>query len=156
MKQINKFLSYTISLLIVFATGGISAYLNSNKEQYQDFVQPALAPPAWMFSVVWSFIYIFMAIGIAYIYTNFKNSSKKSLCLYTIQLIMNFLWSFIFFHFQERFLALIWIIVLIIVVYLMIREFSKLSATMGFLQFPYLIWLVFAAYLNLMIWILNG
>jgi len=117
---------------------------------YKDLIQPPLAPKAILFPIVWTILYILMGIS-AYII----DEKNGSLTLYYIQLFVNAMWSIIFFVFKLRFLAFIWIILLIVLVVIMIKNFLKINKTAGYLQIPYLLWLIFASYLNLGVYLLN-
>lgn len=103
--------------------------------------------PSWIFPVVWTILYILMGISSYLIYEKTNEISK----IYIIQLIFNLLWSFIFFTFKLQTLAFIWILLLILLVITMIRDFLSKNKLAGYLQIPYLIWLFIAAILNLMI-----
>lgn len=101
--------------------------------------------PSWIFPVVWTILYTLMGISSARIYLK-ENYLPK---IYLIQLIFNYLWVFIFFKFKLFTLAFIWILILIILVSIMIKEFLSKDKLSGYLQIPYLIWLIIAAILNL-------
>lgn len=144
-----------ISILIPLLIGGLSALLTSNgMDAYKLLEKPALAPPAIVFPIVWSVLFILMGIS-SYLVYNSNNDDDKALTLYGAQLIFNFFWTIIFFGLKLRLLAFIWLIILIVLVILMIREFYKINKTSAYLQIPYLVWLLFAAYLNIAIYILN-
>ncbi len=117
---------------------------------YKDLVQPPFSPPAILFPIVWTILYILMGIS-AYIIS----LRGGSLSIYFVQLFVNALWSILFFVFKLRLISFIWIILLIILVIKMIKDFLKINSLAGYLQIPYLIWLIFAAYLNLGVYILN-
>ena len=102
--------------------------------------------PKWIFPVVWTILYILMGVSSYIVYE--KDYELPS--IYVIQLILNLLWSFIFFKFKWFTFAFIWIIVLFILVIKMISEFRSIDKTAGNLQIPYAIWLIVAAILNLM------
>lgn len=101
--------------------------------------------PSWIFPVVWTILYTLMGIS-SYIIHEKTNEIPK---IYTYQLALNLLWSFIFFKFKLFTLAFIWILFLILLVIIMIKEFLSINKTAGYLQIPYLIWLIIAAILNL-------
>lgn len=101
--------------------------------------------PSWIFPVVWTILYTLMGVSSYLIYRDRGVISK----IYLIQLFFNYTWVFIFFTFKLYFLAFIWIIILIILVVLMIKEFLSINKTAGYLQIPYLIWLLVATILNL-------
>lgn len=102
--------------------------------------------PSWIFPIVWTILYTLMGISSYLIYEETNKISK----IYITQLIVNLLWSFIFFNFKLFTLAFIWILLLILLVIIMIKEFLSKNKLAGYLQIPYLIWLFIAAILNLM------
>lgn len=103
--------------------------------------------PSWIFPVVWTILYILMGISSYLVYKDSKTVPK----IYIIQLILNLLWSFIFFTFKLYFIAYIWILALIIAVIIMIKEFLNVDKLAGYLQIPYIIWLCIASFLNYLI-----
>ena len=146
-----------ISILIPLAVGGLSAWLSMDgmREYSQTAVQPPLSPPMWLFPVVWSILYILMGISSYIIYMKNPQNGSNALPIYAAQLIVNFFWSIIFFRFKLYFLAFLWLLLLIGLVIAMIVSFSRISKLAGYLQIPYLVWLVFAGYLNYMVFMLN-
>jgi len=144
-----------VSILIPVGLGALVGFLTSGSMNYSNLNQPSFAPPAIVFPIVWTILYTLMGIS-SYIISESNSSNKeKALSTYWTQLIINLLWSIIFFIFNLRTLAFIWIILLIVFVIKMIREFLLINKTAGYLQIPYLLWLIFAAILNLSIVILN-
>lgn len=117
---------------------------------YNGLDKPPLSPPSILFPIMWTIIYILMGIS-AYII----DKKEKIPVIYYIQLFINLLWSIIFFVFKWRFISFIWIIILIITVIKMIKNFSKIDKLSAYLQIPYLLWIIFASYLNLGIYLLN-
>ena len=127
----------------------ISGYMN-----YGDMVKPPLSPPSYIFPIVWTILYILM--GISYFVATKDNGNDKELNqIYILQLLVNFFWPIIFFVLRMYFTAFFWIILLLILVISMIKELLKNNKISGCLQIPYLIWLLFATYLNIGIFILN-
>ena len=99
-----------------------------------------------------------MGISAALIYTNKEagaDEKKIALKIYGFQLIVNFLWSLIFFNLRSWLFAFIWILLLWVLIIIMIVRFYKIKPIAGLLQIPYLLWVTFAAYLNFMIYLLN-
>lgn len=133
-----------ISILIPLVLGTIVGLITNSG--YKDMIQPSFAPSGIVFPIVWAILYILMGIS---------NYLEPYNMYYYPQLIVNLLWSFIFFTFKLYFIAFIWIIVLIILVILMIVEYFKSNKISAYLQIPYLLWLVFAAVLNYAIFTLN-
>ena len=144
-----------ISILIPLILGTVVGLLTGSNGGYDSFIKPIFAPPAILFPIVWSILYVVMGISSYMIYESNDVKAKESLKIYAIQLIINLLWSFIFFTFKLYLLAFIWIIILIIVVALMIKKFYEISKTSALIEIPYLLWLVFASILNFSIFLLN-
>ena len=127
----------------------ISGYMN-----YGDMVKPPLSPPSYIFPIVWTILYILM--GISYFIATKDNGNDKELNqIYILQLLVNFFWPIIFFVLKMYFTAFFWIILLLILVIIMIKELLKNNKISGCLQIPYFIWLLFATYLNIGIFLLN-
>ena len=119
-------------------------------------LKPPLAPPGWVFPVVWTVLYALMGIGAARVWSAPKTQARsRGLNLFVAQLIINFFWSPIFFNARAYGLAFFWLLLLWALVFLMIREFRKVDKPAAFLQIPYLLWLTFAAYLNWVVWQMN-
>ena len=120
-------------------------------------VKPPLSPPGWLFPIVWTILYALMGIGAARIYQSPASKVHSlGLNLFVIQLVVNFFWSPIFFQLQAFGLAFFWLLLLWALVLRMIFVFGKIDSLAAKLQIPYLIWLTFAAYLNLAVWYLNA
>ncbi len=154
-----KLKTLVLNLIIPWAVGGLSSFLTRNSmDIYKSINLPPFAPPSWLFPVVWSVLYTLMGISSYIIYEdNLKNQNKnhKSKNIYIFQLIANFLWPIVFFNFNNFFLSLILLIILLISVIYMTTEFYKTNHIAGYLQIPYIIWLLVATYLNFGIFILN-
>lgn len=157
--MIKKLKPYIISILLTLAIGGLASLLtSSNADVYHNLNRPALAPPPILFPIVWSLLYILMGIGVGQVYTLRSSAPKSASCgikLYIIQLVMNFLWTIIFFNTQAFLFAFIWLALLWIFIILMIFKFKEVSPAAAYLQIPYILWVTFAGYLNFMIYLLN-
>lgn len=153
----QKIKPYLLSILISVAVGGLSALLTKdNMEVYSGLNQPPLAPPMIVFPIVWSILFVLMGISSAAVYNERKNTDVSSaLKIYGLQLIVNFFWSLIFFNMQAYLFAFIWLILLWILIVAMIVQFYKIKPAAAYLQIPYLLWVTFAGYLTLMIYLLN-
>jgi len=142
------------NILIPVIIGGIVGFLTSGANNYSTLIKPPFSPPAILFPIVWTILYTLM--GISYgILENKGENDKKTNLIYFLQLFVNYAWSFIYFTFELRLFAFIWIILLGILVTIMIYEFYKKDKTAGLLQIPYLIWIIFASYLNFSTYLLN-
>lgn len=145
-----------ISLLISLGVGALSGILTRNSvEVYGKLNLPPLSPPSWVFPVVWTILFVLMGISSYIVYMSKSPNTKGALAVYILQLAVNFIWPLIFFDAQAYLFAFIWLIFLWLLVVLMINMFYKISPLAAILQIPYLVWLTFAAYLNLMVVILN-
>ena len=145
-------------LVITLGVGALSAFITRNDMDIDKrYNMPILSPPKIVFPIVWNILFILMAIAAYIIYTSDASSKDKkdALFLYFLQLIINFFWSIIFFSFDLVFLAFLWIMLLWVIVVFMIVAFYKIKPIAAYLLIPYLLWLSFAAYLNLGIYALN-
>ncbi len=137
--------------LVPIIGGGIVGLIISSYMDYQDLIKPPLAPPGFIFPIVWTILYILM--GVSYYISN--SDDKELDQIYLLQLLVNLLWPIIFFVLKMYFSAFLWIILLLILVIVMIKEFLRIKKLSGYLQIPYLLWLLFATYLNIGVFILN-
>lgn len=150
-----------ISLLLPLILGGIVGIFlaSSGKlEIYNEFFRPPLSPPSWVFPAVWTILYIIMGVSAYLIMTADvpKGIREDALWQYFVQLGVNLIWPILFFYFDLRLGAFIWIIVLIAAAFKMFTDFWFISKPAALLQIPYIIWIFFAAYLNGAIFLLNG
>ena len=154
MKTKWKTLIYSLILTFIFAVGGgIVTYVGMPK--YDAAAHPALTPPSWLFPVVWSILFLLMAYGAAIVYDAHAAATPKAIVVYLLQLTLNFWWCVLFFGFGLYMFAFIWLLLLWGAVLAMIILFYRTDKLAGLLQIPYLVWLSFAAYLNLGIYLLN-
>ena len=148
--------SLLLCVAIPLAVGGVSAFLSRDGMQnFENLKMPALAPPGWLFPVVWTILSLLMGIASRLIVISGKDN-EEALKTYRNQLFFNFFWSIIFFELERYLLAFGWLLVLWFLILLMVVRFYRISKTAGILMLPYLIWVTFAGYLNFMIWRLNG
>ncbi len=146
-----------VGILIPLATGAVAGFLTrGGMESFASLNKPPLSPPAWVFPIAWTILYTLMGISSYLIYNTKENmGNSQALSTYGYQLIVNFLWPVFFFNFQWYFFAFLWLVLLWVLVAKMILEFGEISQTAALLNVPYLLWLSFAGYLNLGIWLLN-
>ncbi len=145
-----------VAILIPLAVGGLSALITSDSmQQFGALNQPPLSPPAWLFPVVWTVLYILMGVA-SYLVAVQPKDSTLALFLYAAQLFFNFFWSIIFFGFQNYLLAFIWLVILWVLIILTMIAFYRLDKRTFWLLLPYLLWVTFAGYLNLGVYLLNG
>ena len=157
MNQENR-KTYAFWILLSEAVGFLSGWLSREGTTVfgQTATQPPLSPSAWVFPVVWTVLYALMGISAARISLAPPSQARsRGLNLFIAQLIVNFFWSLIFFNAQAYGFAVLWLILLWVLVFWMILTFYKVDPPAAYLQIPYLLWLTFAAYLNIGVWYLN-
>ena len=147
-EKIKKYGIIFVPLLV-----GILASLLSNFDLYNDINLPTVAPPAILFPIVWSVLYL--VIGISYYLLSKDSNEKENKVLFYTQLIINFIWVICFFNFRLFLLCFILIIILDFIVLYMILTYYRYNKISAYLLIPYFIWLVFATYLNWTIFLIN-
>lgn len=149
----NKKLWIKNILLPVF-WGGLVALIISNFMDYNKLNKPPLSPPGFIFGIVWTILYILMGISYGILdYKNLIDNNTKN--IYYSQLFVNLLWPIAFFVFKWRLFAFIWLVFLIILIIKIVIEFYKKDKVAAYLQIPYLLWSIFASYLNIGVYLLN-
>lgn len=117
---------------------------------YASMEKPPLSPPGWVFPVVWTVLYVLMGIAAYRIWIHPSGEDRRTALLYYgVQLVVNILWPLIFFEWEAYWLAFFWLLLLWYLVFVTWRKFRELDRRAGMLFVPYLVWLTFAAYLNL-------
>lgn len=147
-----------IALLIPLIVGGASAALSAKGMAiYGTMNKPPLSPPAWVFSVAWTILYFAMGFASYFIFVAEVDTRSKSIALvmYVVQLIMNFMWSIVFFNWGMYLAAFVWLMVMWCIVILCTLRAYCINRLAGYLLIPYIVWLTFAAYLNYGAYILN-
>ena len=152
MKKIWLFLA------IPLAVGGLSALASGGMSVYRALNQPPLSPPGWVFPIVWSLLYLAMGYASWRVYSRGEDRGlvRSSLIVYGLQLFVNFLWPIVFFRLQAFLGAFAVLLVLWILIVITMWQFYKSDERAGDLLIPYLLWVTFAGYLNLGVYLLNG
>lgn len=143
-------------ILITIVVGSFFAFfLTDNMKQYEASPKPEISPSGMVFMIVWSILYILMGISLYIISESRANEmdKKKVYLIYAIQLILNSIWTLIFFGLKARLLSFFWIVALLVVVIYMLVKMYKINNKAGLLQVPYVLWLGFASYLNFAVYI---
>lgn len=145
---------YTFWILISEAVGALAGWLTRSgiAAFHASIIQPPLSPPAWLFPLVWIILYALMGISAARVS---MTENRNGLRLFAAQLTVNFFWTLLFFNARAYGLAVVLLALLWILVRLMILAFHSADPAAAWLQLPYLLWLAFALYLNIGVWILN-
>ena len=147
-----------ISILLAEGVGLLSGWLSGNLGgDYKMLVQPPFAPPGWLFPVAWAILYALMGAAAALIPTSMGADAdkKRALILYGLQLLVNFSWSIFFFRFDLLWFSVAVILLLLLLVVLTFLAFLDLRPLSGYLLIPYILWLLFATYLNISVALLN-
>ena len=157
MSKFKKALPFIICITIPLALGGLSALLTMNDmKAYGDIPQPPLSPPATVFPVAWSILYVMMGIASALVWKSYRDDDRQNgLIYYGLQLVLNFFWPLVFFSAKDYWFAFAWLIALLAAVIATAVFFRRVSKAAFWLIVPYIAWLAFAAYLNVGVAVLN-
>lgn len=151
MKEFIKKIFYLFFPIVI---GGIVSFLIKDSIDYTSLIKPMLAPPKVIFPIMWSIIYLLMGLSY-YLYKKDYDDVGIIDIVYYIQLFVNALWALIFFLWKARLVAVIWIIILDFLVILLIYLFWNKKKISAYINIPYLVWILFATYLTIGIYILN-
>ena len=151
----NKYLSLIIILLITFLAPMIGSYATTvfKEPWYSEITLPSFNPPSWVFGPVWSTLYLLMSFAAWKVWTN--NFDKKLLKIYFIHLIFNSSWSIVFFGFHQIGLALLNLIIILIFIIILMKEYFIKDKISFYLMVPYASWSSYALVLNSAIFVLN-
>lgn len=157
MKKIkwSDLIIFVVSAELVGALAGILA--GNSFSFYKELTKPPLSPPGWVFPLTWAVLYALMGIS-AYIVhdTDTADEKKRSaFIIYGAQLAVNFFWTIAFFRLRSIGLSVGVILLLLIMIVAMILRFRNVSKAAAYLNIPYLLWTIFAAYLNIGVLVLN-
>lgn len=154
----TKTKSIIIALAIPLAVGGLSALISGGgMSAFEQLNKPPLSPPGILFPIVWTILFILMGVASYLVRSSGHDRGDRSnaLIVYGVQLVINFLWSIFFFNGKWYLFAFFWLLLLWIYIIRTIQLFFRLSKTAAYLLIPYLLWVTFAGYLNLGIYLLN-
>lgn len=157
MKQ-QSWKPYLLWVLITEAVGALAAVLTRQAAEIyaSQLAKPPLSPPAAVFPIVWVVLYALMGVAAARIAQTPPSAARTSaLRLYLLQLAFNFLWSILFFTFRAYGFSFVWLVILWALIVRMALAFRELDRPAAWLILPYLLWVLFAGYLNYGVWMLN-
>ena len=123
---------------------------------YYSLTKPLFSPPNWIFAPVWAMLYLSMFIALVLYLGKYDNNKKLGYVYFIVQLVLNMLWSPVFFGMRNISLALLVVVLLDIFVFLTIKKFYSVSKISGIILIPYMLWILFATYLNIGYLVLNG
>ena len=151
-----KWKTLIFCIIIPLAQGGLSALLTMEGTRAFSLInKPPLSPPGWVFPVVWSALYLLMGYASWRVWRSDSSKKGQALKLYAAQLVANFIWPLLFFGGEWYLAALLWLVLLWVLILLTIRAFSAIDERSGDLLIPYILWVSFAGYLNLGVYLLN-
>lgn len=153
-----KIKALIISVLVTLGMGALGSFLGvPYVSDYLKLNKPIFSPPGFIFPVVWTILYILMAIAVYRVYLKkFSGINiNRALRLYTLQLFLNFLWPVLFFRFRLYGISFLELLILLILILLTFFEFFKTDKVAAFLLIPYIVWVSFAGVLNYAIWMMN-
>lgn len=151
-------LQLIISVVIPLAAGGVSALLTRDgMKLFKLMNKPPLSPPDWAFPVAWTALYVLMGVAAYLVYSSSASSPRRvrALTFYAVQLGMNFFWSIIFFALEMYLTAFVWLLGMLVLIAICTALFYHIERRAGIMLLPYLVWTVFAGYLNLGVFLLN-
>ncbi|MFC1903680.1 TspO/MBR family protein [Chloroflexota bacterium] len=157
--KVEYILKLLISLLACQGAGLIGSLftMTAIPTWYATLQKPAFTPPSWLFGPAWVTLYLLMGISAFIIWQRglSQKQVKEALIIFAIQLVLNTLWSVVFFGLESPLYGVIVILALWLAILFTMLKFFKISTVAGALLLPYILWVSFAAVLNISIWVLN-
>lgn len=154
--QKRGFFTLVLCIIIPLCVGWLTSFFTKNAQvAFIRMAKPPLAPPAWLFPIVWTVLYILMGIAFYLIYISDARYRNLAITIFVVQLIFNFLWNIIFFRNGTYWFAAVWLFVLWLMILVLVLLCESVSRAAMFLLVPYLLWSTFALYLNVGIAVLN-
>ena len=160
MSFFQRIKPYLIGILIPLAVGGLSSWASGSlgDDFYSTITVPPFAPPALLFPIVWSILYVLMGVSSAIVYTKRERNlpaARDGLALYGASLVVNFFYSILLFRLRLFLFSSFWVLLLLGLIVAYVWKFARVSRPAAYLQIPYLIWCAFATYLTFAIHFLN-
>lgn len=148
----NKLTDILIYIISAEAVGALSALFSGGySDFFEKYERAPLQPPMWVFPIVWAILYAIMGYSAYRVAeTGESDAAKRALTVYWLQLGVNFLWSIVFFRFEALWAAFAVIVLLLVLIIIMIALFRKIDPIAAKINIPYLLWVIFASYLNFM------
>ena len=152
----NKFLSFILLFIITYSASFIGGFATvSFKEPwYSQLVKSNYNPPDWVFAPIWTTLYLMMTLAI-WFYWHSKNRDMNTIYVYFIHVVFNTTWSIVFFGLHQILLSLIVLLVLIFLIIVLILRYKRVNLVSYYLMIPYLLWTIYALFLNFKLLILN-
>ena len=152
----NKFISFILFFIITYSAsfiGGI-ATISFKEPWYSQLIKSNYNPPDWIFAPVWTTLYLMMTLAIWFFWHS-KNRDMNTIYIYFIHIVFNTTWSIVFFGLHQILFALIVLLALIFLIIILIIRFKRVNLVSYYLMIPYLLWTLYALFLNFNLLILN-
>ena len=152
----NKFITFVLFFFITFSASfvGRLVTISSKEPWYSQLIKSNYNPPDWIFAPVWITLYLMMTIAI-WLFWHSKNRDLNTIYIYFIHIVFNTTWSIVFFGLHQIFTALVVLLLLIFLIITLILKFKRVNLISYYLMFPYLLWTVYALFLNINLLVLN-
>ena len=152
----NKFLSFTLFALITYSASAIGGFatISFKEPWYSQLIKPSFNPPDWIFAPVWTTLYIMMTVAIWFFWHS-KKRDVNTIYIYFIHIVFNATWSIVFFGLHQIFFALVVLVILITLIIILIIRFKRVNFVSYYLMIPYLLWCLYALFLNFNLMVLN-
>ena len=154
--QKNKFISFVLFFIITYSASFIGgmATISFKEPWYSELIKSNYNPPDWIFAPVWTTLYLMMTLAIWFFWHS-KNRDMNTIYIYFIHIVFNTTWSIVFFGLHQILFALIVLLVLIFLIIILIIRFKRVNLASYYLMIPYLLWTLYALFLNFNLLILN-
>ena len=152
----NKFISFILFFIITYSASFIGgmATISFKEPWYSKLIKSNYNPPDWIFAPVWTALYLMMTLAIWFFWHS-KNRDMNTIYIYFIHIVFNTTWSIVFFGLHQILFALIVLLVLIFLIIILIIRFKRVNLVSYYLMIPYLLWTLYALFLNFNLLILN-
>ena len=152
----NKFISFILFFIITYSASFIGgmATISFKEPWYSELIKSNYNPPDWIFAPVWTILYLMMTLAI-WCFWHSKNRDMNTIYIYFIHIVFNTTWSIVFFGLHQILFALIVLLVLIFLIIILIIRFKRVNLASYYLMIPYLLWTLYALFLNFNLLILN-
>ena len=152
----NKFISFILFFIITYSASFIGgmATISFKEPWYSELIKSNYNPPDWIFAPVWTTLYLMMTLAIWFFWHS-KNRDMNTIYIYFIHIVFNTTWSIVFFGLHQILFALIVLLALIFLIITLIIRFKRVNLVSYYLMIPYLLWTLYALFLNFNLLILN-
>ena len=152
----NKFISFILFFIITYSASFIGgmATISFKEPWYSELIKSNYNPPDWIFAPVWTTLYLMITLAIWFFWHS-KNRDMNTIYIYFIHIVFNTTWSIVFFGLHQILFALIVLLILIFLIVILIIRFKRVNLVSYYLMIPYLLWTLYALFLNFNLLILN-